>query len=333
MKKDSKIKEYLLGNIISEEEKTAMEEELMTSDHFFQELLAEEDNLIEDYVDEKLTANERENFEKRFLISVERREKVNFSVLLKNYISARSEPESVWIKKERPERTIPIWRKLFLSPLPVAAVILIALGIIGFIVFYPPEDGKITTSLNKAYSRERPLESRITAFDYAPADNLRGNGKEKVDTISRDLAKNLSLEAAQNRQTAENLHNLGRVYLAEKEFDKAIAELTRAKAGAPQNAQITSDLGTTFFEKSKNLSQSADGAGTEFTAKALEQFEKAIEINPDLPEPRFNKAVLLQYQQNTPEARKAWQEYLKLDSDSRWADEARRNLKLSDSQN
>jgi CHAT domain-containing protein len=45
-----------------------------------------------------------------------------------------------------------------------------------------------------------------------------------------------------------------------------------------------------------------------------------------MPEPRFNKALCLEMLGAPDPAKSAWQEYLEIDSNSKWADEARRHL-------
>lgn len=333
IEKITKIREYLLGKNLLDEEKTAIEQELMTSDDYFQKLLIAEEELIEEYLDEQLTANERKDFEEKFLISAERREKVNFERLLRSYISEKNRLKITRNETGKVSRktTNSIWQKWFSSPIPIVAAVLIIFGIVALVIFYLSED-RITASLNKAYLLKRPFESRITSLNYAPADNLRGKTDEKVNTVSRDLAAKLSLESVEKSETSKNLHNLGRVYLAEREFDKAIFQLNRAKNLDSQNARVLSDLGTALFEKSKNIPQNLDGKSFLLVGEALEEFEKALEINPNLPEAQFNKAICLQSRQMRREAQEAWRNYLKLDSDSKWADEARRNLQLLDTQ-
>ena len=63
-----KLREYILSEI-SDEERSAIEERLMTDDDYFQELSMVEEDLVHYYVDGNLDAAEQAKFEKRFLIS------------------------------------------------------------------------------------------------------------------------------------------------------------------------------------------------------------------------------------------------------------------------
>ncbi len=82
----AEIREYLLGNIQFEDESRKIEERLMLDDDYFEEVLMQEEELIQDYVDGHLSADERQRFEKHFLIYEERRHKIKFARALRRYI-------------------------------------------------------------------------------------------------------------------------------------------------------------------------------------------------------------------------------------------------------
>jgi hypothetical protein len=90
---NAKIRKYLLGNIQVEDERQIIEERLMLGDDYFEQVLMEEEELIQDYVDDYLTSDERQKFEKHFLISEERRQKINFARALRRYINEHQSPK------------------------------------------------------------------------------------------------------------------------------------------------------------------------------------------------------------------------------------------------
>lgn len=90
---NAKIRKYLLGNIQVEDERQKIEERLMLDDDYFEEVLIEEEELIQDYVVDCLTADERQRFEKHFFISEERRQKINFARALRRYINEKQSPK------------------------------------------------------------------------------------------------------------------------------------------------------------------------------------------------------------------------------------------------
>lgn len=220
-----------------------------------------------------------------------------------------------------------------LPSLRIAILIVFILTIFGLIFYFYPVSAESNSlaELNKAFRLERPVHSRISGLNYAPLDNKRGNDFEKtenVDAIALESAKRFAVDAVRNVESAESLQSLSRVYLAEKEFDKAETQLEKAIKLAPQNAEILNDLAVAYLEKSKKLSEKEGGKQLELLAKSLENFEKAIELKPDFAEAVFNKAICLQILSLPNQTAETWQKFLTLDADSKWSDEARQNLEL-----
>ena len=75
---------YLLGELSGAEQRR-FEERYFADDHIFEEFLIVEDELIDDYVQEKLSPSERERFERQFLISPMRKKRVKFALGLINF--------------------------------------------------------------------------------------------------------------------------------------------------------------------------------------------------------------------------------------------------------
>ena len=131
-------------------------------------------------------------------------------------------------------------------------------------------------------------------------------------------------------------HGLGKVYLAQKDFDKAIKEFDEALKGDPKNVQIYSDLGAAWLEKGKidlekakaDSKDPSGGRGMEELGHSLENLNKALELNPNLLEALFNRALCRQNQTLYSQAIADWQEYLSKDPNSQWAVEAKQNLNL-----
>ena len=65
-----------------------MEERLVTDGEFYNELLIAEDELIDQYCNDELSASERERFETHFLLTSERRQKVRFGRAFNKYVSS-----------------------------------------------------------------------------------------------------------------------------------------------------------------------------------------------------------------------------------------------------
>lgn len=315
--KQKKLREFLL-NDISKEERLTVEEHLLTDDEYFEELSMAEENLIQDYADGNLDASEREKFEKCFLSTEENRRKVKFARALRKYVNEqKNAPET-----RKNAGFLASLKAFFSAPVPIALAVLLIAAIAGFYIWKNYSgSAEVLVALNKFQKNNRPTEARITGFDYAPKiEGTRGGGKnENLDLV---LAKSRATEAVLRNESAENLHNLGRVFLAENNFDEAIKQFENALKIAPDNAKIHNDLGVAFLEKAR---QKQDGR-LEFLTKAAEEFEIAVERDKNLSEAYFNRAITLESLKLTNQAKAAWENYLKLDASSPWAEEARRHL-------
>ena len=184
-------------------------------------------------------------------------------------------------------------------------------------------------ALNEAYKQQRPGAARITGLSYAPAPATRGAASDKFDAVARDHAERLLRDAADTQKSAESQHALGRLYLAEHEYDKAIKQLETALASQPNDARLQSDLGAALMERGNNRPEGeSDGEKLLDYARALEHLNRAITLDASLLDPLFNRGLLHQSMNLPGQAADDWRRYVELDSKTPWAEEGNRNLKL-----
>ena len=193
--------------------------------------------------------------------------------------------------------------------------------------FYRSQVERGLIALNKAYKNERPLEVRVTGMSYAPHSDKRGGDSQNIDNRARDLSGSLLLTAASDNPNASTLNALGRFYLMQKEFDKAIRQFQEALKSSPDDAQLHADLGGALLEKAKLFRDGREpGKAMEHLAESHEQLSMALKLNPSLPEASFNRALVLKEMMLPEQTREAWQKYLELDQQSGWSKEAQRGL-------
>ena len=371
-KNEALLRKYLLGEL-NEADEQAFEGQLLADDELSELLLAEEDELVDDYLGDELSDGERKRFDSHFMVTPERKRKLTFGEALKSYkpqvvptpvsedpgqdqgANARgvyapttkdSGKKDAGTKEStsspppaavRPPSPIVIggppswWNRAYSTPyLKIAAFVVIALGLAGTwrVFFYQSDVDKGMAALAKAYPNERPTEARISGFNYAPYPNTRGAEEGRVDTTSRSLAELTLLNSVATNPSPSAHHALGRVYLAKKDYNLAIAQFEEALKGDAKNAQLHSDYGASLFEKGR--AENDEGKRLELSTRALEQFHRALELNGSLLEAIFNRA-LCYVEVGLPEkAREDWLQYLEKDPDSEWAVEARRRLKEVD---
>jgi CHAT domain-containing protein/Tfp pilus assembly protein PilF len=209
-------------------------------------------------------------------------------------------------------------------------------------------------ALNQAYRERRLVKARITELQHAPFRETRGgteaDGEQAgIDLPARRRAFDLLDDAVRENQTAGAAgaagavgtpeaaaaahHAMGRFHLARKNFDDAIAEFEAALKTAPNDARLHSDLGAAFMEKSDLEASGKSGRDPRTLDRSLEHLNRAIELDNSLLEPLFNRALLRQNLGQLFQAKEDWDNYLKNDATSPWAEEARRNLKLIEERN
>lgn len=337
---------YLLGQL-DDRTAEALEKQFLLQDEIFEELLAAEEELIEDYLAEALTAEDRRALENHFLSTPERLDQLKFGRTFRRYLSGKDQvlaqevSSSVDLAPADGQPAVPpktrsvTWwtsvRAFFAQPgravAFTAVVLAVGLGIWYLLVRQSPVDEGLL-ALNSAYREQRPLESRISNFNYAPYVVTRGPGDERIDRNKLSRAELTLLNELETHPNPAVHHALGKVYLAKKDFDKAIEEFNESLKGDPNNAQTYSDLGAAWLEKGKiDRDGKEPGKGLEELGRSLENLNKALGLNSKLLEALFNRALCRQWLRHYQQAEDDWREYLNRDPNSPWANEATQRLR------
>jgi CHAT domain-containing protein len=101
-----------------------------------------------------------------------------------------------------------------------------------------------------------------------------------------------------------------------EQIDASVASLRSALEESPRDARILSDLSAAYMVRANFRDEPYD------LMLALARAEEAVAADPGLLEARFNRALALEKLFLTEPARRAWQEYGRLDRGSGWAAEA-----------
>lgn len=310
------LRKYILG-ALNEAQAEEIEELLVSDEECLLNLEITEDEIIQDFVDGRLSEEEEKAFHENFIITDERRKQINFARALRKLADKES--------KTQIEKKLSFFdsiRSFFFSPIPAVCFILLIVSALTLVWWNYPRQSEILVALNKSQKNERPTDARISDFDYAQKrEGTRGkNESENLDFLT---AKSKATEAASKNPTAENFHELGRVFLAENNFDESIKQFEKAAKINPNIAKLNNDFGAALMEKGKLK----DEGNLELYTKANEFLEKAIQNDKDLKEAYFNRALVMELLNLSNQAKEAWENYLKFDSSSKWADEARERLK------
>lgn len=228
-----------------------------------------------------------------------------------------------------------VFTRIFKSP----AFALICLPLVGIAIltvwkvrFSPDKTERALRLLDKAYASARPTEARISGLSYAVFTDARGANHGQINQIELKKAETILLESDEN-PTAENLHSLGRVFLAKRDFQPAIEQFEKALKITPDDAEIHNDLGAAWLEKGKLEDAARENSRSlEFFAAAFEEFERGRQADASFEAIYFNEGLCLELMNAPNQAREAWRGFLKLDSASPWAREAQAKLDSINSQ-
>ena len=218
------MRRYLLGELDVEEQRL-LEEQLMSRDESFEELLAAEDELIDSYVGGTLSARERERFEHHFLATPERRRKLSFARTLRKYIA---DAEKIEPLEETGEVARPAARTGFPPPFlsarnPLAAAACAAVLLLVFI-------GGAWFVMSRW--REGPRGSAVVAVTLAPGQVRDTGGGIKRVPVAPDtgvVELRLALDADERERYRAEVRTLdeGRVVFDVDELRSVAADAGR----------------------------------------------------------------------------------------------------------
>jgi tetratricopeptide (TPR) repeat protein len=172
-----------------------------------------------------------------------------------------------------------------------------------------PEKPSILEQINL---EGRITEFRFTEFSYSHFTKDRGiNSAKQIEEL---ISARLQLETLiKTNPTPRNRQTLAYIFFMLKEYNLAMAELSKAALDSPTNFSIYNDLAII-------------AATTHDYTTALVYINKALTINPQYVIGIFNRALIYKQIKEYNSARLDLEKYLQLDSSSPWAEEAKNNL-------
>ncbi len=156
-------------------------------------------------------------------------------------------------------------------------------------------------------SHQRPFESRLDDEPYLPLMLTRG---------TNDPGVAYGLLAGEMARLSADSHQMGRFYLLQKDFARALPYLETAAFQVGASAAVHNDLGVAYLEYG-NASQ---------IGKAALEFRRALELDRAFAPAIFNLAMYYERSSAVTEAAAQWNRYLEVDRNSEWGREARTRL-------
>lgn len=201
------IRQFFLENI-SSQEREEIELSIISRTDFADEVEKAETDLIEDYLDNSLSTEEKKLFESNFLISEDRQKRVEFLKTLKNYAKKCSEISETPELKENPPSFFDSLKNLFTPKVLVATfgLIIVFLGLVTFRnVILPTSNSEIVAMNQKDLSKLEEFKDSSN-LTLTPG-NLRSTGTVNIlsetkltETVLIRLALSATLNSPQTFQ-------------------------------------------------------------------------------------------------------------------------------------
>lgn len=162
----------------------------------------------------------------------------------------------------------------------------------------------------------RVSEGRLTGnFPWAPFQR-----KVQIQTTEELLTAIRSLRRSPAVKSPEVLGDLGLLELVSSHPSRAVRIFERASIKAPREASLLNDLSAAHI-----AAWEAEG-DPHHLVQALDIAQQALRIDPTSREARFNNAVTAERLHFILTARKAWEDFLDVETDPQWREEAEHRL-------
>ncbi|HEX5731239.1 MAG TPA: CHAT domain-containing protein [Blastocatellia bacterium] len=192
------------------------------------------------------------------------------------------------------------------------AILIITAAALGFWYWQrKPTAELVTEAVVEAFSKTRLIEPRLSggflAGVYEPGPDKEAN----IDTTKLEKAEKYLL--SEKSYDAETRHAHARMLLARRDVAEAIDVLRPLAADQGASAEVHNDWGACLFEQGR-------------MEDALDEFNRALEMNPTMPEALFNRAISYQKLQLRDVARDELQPLVKAERDPGWAKDIEQRL-------
>lgn len=201
----------------------------------------------------------------------------------------------------------------------LAAAAILAGATVGAKFLMQPGSARVRELLAEASRERRPFDLRFPGADYSSVAQQRGDDSVLPPALMEANAS-IARALASDSSDAQWLTASGEAKLLAWRYDAAIAALRKAGQATPGKARIENDLGAAYYERAQSRGAAAD------YRTAVDYFRKAIGLDPQEVEARFNLAVALEGAGDKTGAVNAWKDFLRIEPSGGWADEARSRL-------
>lgn len=160
---------------------------------------------------------------------------------------------------------------------------------------------------------KRGIEPRLSGFAWAP---LSPSAHEEPKNLQLASAIGTALSTVTGDVSPTARHTAGVAHLLAGQAQDAMSALAAAAASSG-DPRVWSDLSATYFVSATRYD------APELLAESLGAADNALAFDPRFPEALFNRALTIERLGLRDDAARAWNDYLAVDANSQWANEAR----------
>jgi len=188
----------------------------------------------------------------------------------------------------------------------IAAAVALAVGTT-YVVDRIGEPNSAEEVIQLLLAEKRPFEARISGQPYSPYTSTRALG---------DGSSSYNLLTGQMSQLSASAYEMGKFYLVQKDFGRAIEYFALAEREPGASADVHNDYGVALLE-------SGDASNI---SRAAMEFRHALAAQPDYAPAVFNLAILYERTDRPDLAVQQWTKSTQLEPNGEWAKEARSKL-------
>lgn len=186
------IRRYLLGEL-SEQEVDHVEQLLISDDEVYQQLLFTEDDLIDDYVSDALSDEERTKFRRRFMAVPELRQSVGFTSALRKH-ALMTAPKSVAEEPETRKPALFDWlRQFFKQPAFAISFVAVLVAAIALNAWLLRQNSELR-------GRVEQLKAQQTTAASVDLQEQLASARLRNEQVSAELLRQQQLLAEESRK-------------------------------------------------------------------------------------------------------------------------------------
>lgn len=177
--------------------------------------------------------------------------------------------------------------------------------------------------IHQAYAQQRTVELRIPGAGYGPIQVQRASGRSQMNNPSSLLEAEVQIKRGLESKPDDPglLRQKAEIDLLTWNYQPALETLNHASRLRPNSFELLVDMATAYFERAEATASPAD------YEEGLQALGDAIRLKPDNPAALFNRAIIYERLYFYGRAIADWEQFLKVEKDSGWRNEAERHLK------